>query len=87
MLALDQRSFAPKEYRAIEGPEADETYDRERIAWTYCFLFDRNIAIRTGTPLANRRGKGISALRAAYIPRTSRRESLLVSRAWPHVQR
>lgn len=48
MLALDQRSFAPREYRASEGPDSDETFDRERVAWTYCFLFDRNIAIRTG---------------------------------------
>lgn len=48
MLALDQISFYPIKNKGKENAESLEKTERERVAWTYCYLFDRQIAIRTG---------------------------------------
>lgn len=50
MLSLDQISFYPIKHKGKEGAEPLEKTERERVAWTYCYLFDRQIAIRTGQP-------------------------------------
>ena len=51
MLALDQTTLYPTIPKIADTPEgkaAEEKLDRDRIAWTYCYLFDRQISIRTG---------------------------------------
>jgi hypothetical protein len=48
MLSLDQISFYPIKNKGRENAEPLEKTERERVAWTYCYLFDRQIAIRTG---------------------------------------
>jgi hypothetical protein len=50
MLSLDQISFYPIKNKGKDSTEPLEKTERERIAWTYCYLFDRQIAIRTGKP-------------------------------------
>lgn len=52
MLSLDQISFYPIKSKGKENNEPLEKTERERVAWTYCYLFDRQIAIRTGKCIA-----------------------------------
>lgn len=61
MLALDQTSIYPAMPNLPNTPEGKammEKQDRERIAWTYCYLFDRQVSIRTGKAFWSR-GPGL----------------------------
>ncbi|KAG8923873.1 hypothetical protein FRC02_010838 [Tulasnella sp. 418] len=60
MLGLDQKTFViPKPVNVGEPiPEELEVLHRERLAWTYCYLFDRQISIRTGKAFWSR-GPGL----------------------------
>lgn len=61
LAGLDQKTLVipeapdPDDEDAVE---AAETLDRERVAWTYCYLFDRQGAIRTGKAFWSR-GPGL----------------------------
>ncbi|KAI5118828.1 hypothetical protein M0805_009406 [Coniferiporia weirii] len=64
MLGLDQKTLRPltpgvedKSGKADE-PGENERLDRERLAWTYCYIFDRSISIRSGKAFWSR-GPGL----------------------------
>ena len=61
MLALDQTTLVPNIPKApdtAEGRATMEKLDRDRTAWTYCYIFDRQISIRTGKAFWSR-GPGL----------------------------
>lgn len=49
-LGLDSKTLDPaKPFPPGSVPTAEEEiYNRERVAWTYAYAFDRQISIRTG---------------------------------------
>ncbi|KAM0754657.1 hypothetical protein T439DRAFT_118591 [Meredithblackwellia eburnea MCA 4105] len=60
MLGLDQKTLLPAKSleESTSGTEAEEMLNRERVAWTYCYLFDRQISVRTGKAFWSR-GPGL----------------------------
>ncbi|KAI5481636.1 hypothetical protein MNV49_002862 [Pseudohyphozyma bogoriensis] len=60
MLRLDEASLQPAKSLAesTDNSAAQELLNRERVAWTYCYLFDRQISIRTGKAFWSR-GPGL----------------------------
>lgn len=49
-LGLDQRALLDR------NVTPDEQASRERLVWTYCYIFDRHISIRLGKPFWSRGG-------------------------------
>lgn len=82
MLSLDQISFYPIKNKGKEGAEPLEKTERERVAWTYCYLFDRQIAIRTGEDAR----PYVYDCTCSQALTNVRRQGLLVTRSWSHVQ-
>ena len=57
-LAIRLSYFLGLDQRALLDPGAisDERTSRERLVWTYCYIFDRHISIRLGKPFWSRGG-------------------------------
>lgn len=83
MLSLDQISFYPIKNKGKENAEPLEKTERERVAWTYCYLFDRQIAIRTGKPKEVTPDKSILLIKLFVFSR----QGFLVPWTRSHVQR
>ncbi|KAL8286374.1 hypothetical protein RQP46_004391 [Phenoliferia psychrophenolica] len=60
MLSLDQKTLLPAKSLAesTDGTAEENLLNRERVAWTYCYLFDRQISVRSGKAFWSR-GPGL----------------------------
>ncbi|KAH8830085.1 hypothetical protein DL96DRAFT_915862 [Flagelloscypha sp. PMI_526] len=70
MMGLDQKTFiplAPPSANGIDMPQEEEQLHRERLAWTYCYMFDRQVSIRMGKAFWSR-GPGLCFQSAGDSP-------------------
>ncbi|KAF8896935.1 hypothetical protein CPB85DRAFT_1328559 [Mucidula mucida] len=59
MMGLDQKTFISVPSTPTESViDSDNHLNRERLAWTYCYMFDRQISIRIGKAFWSR-GPGL----------------------------
>ncbi|KDQ49197.1 hypothetical protein JAAARDRAFT_43035 [Jaapia argillacea MUCL 33604] len=67
MMGLDQKTFIPPDG---SSDEMDDSLHRERLAWTYCYMFDRQISIRIGKAFWSR-GPGLCFQSSGYYTEPS----------------
>ncbi|KAL5480780.1 hypothetical protein ACEPAI_9720 [Sanghuangporus weigelae] len=94
MLGLDQKTLRPISPGVEDSGDRDndagtrsenERLDRDRLAWTYCYIFDRSISIRSGKAFWSR-GPGLCFQRTHCGAVPSASETFPSLRAIPGTQ-